>query len=194
VQVGWARGVTFPGTPFNQQMTVPVELALRDDGKAGPVLAANPVAELASLREKEVIQAVKRPGSIVTAREDGKESRFKLADNLDAFEVVAELDPDKAATVGFDLRGTRLIYDVAKQMLTCKNVSAPVRLRDGKLRLHILVDRGSVEVYADGGRVALSVAALADEKNRRAELFGTGGGEYGITEVTIYRLKSSWGE
>ncbi len=192
VQIGWARGVSFPGTPFNQQMVVPVELSLMDGGKSGPVLVANPVVELASLREGNAIRAVKRPGSIVGAREGGKESRLKLADDLDTFEIVAELNPGKAATIGFDLRGIRLEYNVAKQILTCRDVSAPVKLRDGKLALHILVDRGSVEVFANQGRTALSVAALPDGKNLRAELFATGGGEYGITEITIYRLKSSW--
>ncbi len=192
IQIGWAQGVTFPGTPFNQQMTVPVELTLQaGDGKGETVLTANPVMELWSLREKEAILAIKRPGTVFLAPEAGKESRFKMAENLDAFEMLAELDPNKAATVGFDLRGTRLTYDVAKQTLACKNVSAPVKLRNGKLYLRILVDRGSVEVFADGGRVALSVAAIPGEKNRQLDLFATGG-EYGVTEATVYRMKSAW--
>ena len=45
IQIGWANGVTFPGMPFNQQMTIPVELTLRssDDGLR---LFAEPVQEL----------------------------------------------------------------------------------------------------------------------------------------------------
>jgi len=35
IQIGWANGITFPGMPFNQQMTLPVELTLRtaEDGQ-----------------------------------------------------------------------------------------------------------------------------------------------------------------
>ena len=49
IQIGWANGDAFPGMPFNQQMTLPVQLALRKaDG--GVRLFAEPVDELASLR------------------------------------------------------------------------------------------------------------------------------------------------
>ncbi len=193
VQIGWAQGVTFPGTPFNQQMTVPVELALRDDGDS-PRLTAEPVAELMSLREKEPVRGVKRPGAVYAATEAGRESRTRMADDLDAFDLVAEVEPEQAATIGFDLRGTKLRYDTAKQTLMCGDVSAPLKLRGGKLFLRVLVDRGSVEVFADGGRVALSVAAIPDEKNRRLDLVATGGGAFGVTEVTVYRMKSAWGK
>lgn len=191
VQIGWAQGVTFPGTPFNQQMTVPVELDLWDDGD-GPRLRAEPVAELSGLREKPV-EAIKFGSAAVAAPEAGKESRTKLADELDAFEVIAIVVPDKNTTIGLDLRGTKLMYDGAKQTLTCKDVSAPLKLGDGVLRLRVLVDRGSVEVFASGGRVALSVAAIPDEKNRKLDLVATGGFE-AIGGVTVYRLKSAWGK
>src|SRR5207253_774379 len=29
IQIGWGQGIAFPGMPFNQQMTIPVELSLR---------------------------------------------------------------------------------------------------------------------------------------------------------------------
>ena len=54
IQIGWGQGVTFPGMPFNQQMTTPVYLLLCkgvDRGKPGELfLTANPVHELWGLR------------------------------------------------------------------------------------------------------------------------------------------------
>src|SRR4029079_1685025 len=50
IQIGWAEGVTFPGMPFNQQMTVPVDLTLRKTPD-GMRMCANPVAELNRLDE-----------------------------------------------------------------------------------------------------------------------------------------------
>lgn len=49
VQIGWGRGITFPGMPFNQQMTVPVELTLRTTSQ-GLRMFAEPVKELEKLR------------------------------------------------------------------------------------------------------------------------------------------------
>ena len=36
IQIGWAQGITFPGMPFNQQMTIPVYLFLLKTGKDIP--------------------------------------------------------------------------------------------------------------------------------------------------------------
>ena len=47
-----ATAITFPGMPFNQQMTVPVELTLRSAAD-GPRLFAEPVQELSSLRGRK---------------------------------------------------------------------------------------------------------------------------------------------
>ena len=52
ILIGWGNGITFPGEPFNQQMTLPCELTLRPTTE-GVRLFARPVAELASLRGKE---------------------------------------------------------------------------------------------------------------------------------------------
>ena len=37
----------------------------------------------------------------------------------------------------------------------------------------------------------VSVAAIPAEKNKQLDLFATGG-EYGVTEITVYRMKSAW--
>jgi fructan beta-fructosidase len=184
VQIGWAQGVTFPGMPFNQQMTVPVELSLRASGlKSGPLLAAEPVPEVQGLHEeKPVVDFLHSPGHAKPA---------VLADNLDAFAVSVWIDPGKATGFTLNLRGTILTYDGAKKTLSCKDVTAPVELDKNVLRLQILVDRGSVEVFADNGRVAMSIAAILDEKNRKVEL-SPRGGAVTITEGTIYRMKSAW--
>ncbi len=183
VQIGWAQGVTFPGTPFNQQMTVPVELTLRAT-KFGYRLTALPVEELATLREAKPAHELREP---LTVKE-----RLTLADNLDAFDL--ELEP-ASPYAGFtlDLRGTKLVYDAAKGTLTCKDVTATVSNLE---HLRVLVDRGSVEVFAGSlirGRAALSVAALPDEKNRKVELTPTDG-EITIKSGAVYRMKSAWGK
>ena len=92
-----------------------------------------------------------------------------------------------------DLRGTKLVYDAAKQTLTCKNVTAPLKPRNGMIFLRILVDRGSVEVFAGESTVAMSVAAIPDEKNNKLELTPQGG-EVTVRVATVHRMKSAWGK
>lgn len=198
IQIGWANGVTFPGMPFNQQMTVPVALSLYTPND-GPRLAAAPFG-VHSLREKKAALEFGKVGdtrSWDADRPDDKRSKV-LADDLDAFDLFTEIRPNKADKVTFDLRGTKLVYDVAKQTLTCKDVSARVKMTSPwndrlpkRLVLRILVDRGSVEVFVDGGLVAMSIAALPQEKNRKVELH-VEGDAVDILQMSIHRMKSAW--
>src|SRR5262249_36503255 len=52
IQIGWNNAASFPGMPFNQQMTVPVELTLRPTPD-GVRLFAEPVKELDTLAGKK---------------------------------------------------------------------------------------------------------------------------------------------
>jgi fructan beta-fructosidase len=193
VQIGWAQGVTFPGMPFNQQMTVPVDLSLYSVGKELQ-LYAWPVAELAELREE-------KPAFEHEFNLNGPlTERMGLGDNLDAFDAELEIEIHEGKGVILDVRGTKITYDVTKESLTCKDVTAPLKLSGGVLPcrgvlpLRLLVDRGSVEVFTGFGEdspIAVSVAALHDEKNRKLEL-STIGGAVRVRTATVYHMKSAW--
>jgi fructan beta-fructosidase len=200
IQIGWANGVTFPGMPFNQQMTVPVSLSLLKSN-AGPRLTAYPYGVHTLHEQKPVVGIGMEFGSTSTHwlpdGSDDKQSKV-LSDDLDAFDLSTELDPNKAKKITFDLRGTKLVYDVAKQTLTCKDVTAPVKMTSPEndsspkhLTLRVLVDRGSIEVFADGGMVAMSIAAIPDEKNRKVELH-VEGDAIDIQQMSIHKMKSAW--
>lgn len=186
IQIGWGQGITFPGMPFNQQMTVPVELRLRAGEPGEPLrMTARPVDELTTLTEPKPVFATQPRETVAVA------AARVLADDLDAFQAVMTVDIRKAAGFTLDLRGTKLVYDAAKKTLTCKDVTATVDHRQRPLLLTVLVDRGSVEVFADDGLVAMSVAAVPDEKNRKLELIPHGG-EITIQGVRVNRMKSAW--
>lgn len=180
VQVGWASGIAFPGMPFNQQMTLPVELTLRRAGERLR-LHAVPVRELAALREttKRHADVVVRPGANPLP---------ELSAEL--LELEAEIEPGKAATIGFRLGGHALTWEAAKGQLSCGGVTAPLPLQGGRLRLHVFVDRGSIEVFGNDGAMALSVAALGAGK-RGVEPFATGAPAT-LRRLTVHALRSSW--
>jgi fructan beta-fructosidase len=181
IQIGWANGVTFPGMPFNQQMALPVELTLRtaDDG---PRLFAQPVPELSSLRgaRREWSDLTLAPGANPLGDLKG-----------DLFEISAEFSPGKAEAFELDLRGTSLVYDISKQELTCKGVKAPLKTEDGRVRLRVFLDRGSIEVFGNDGRVAMSIGAIPPDANRSIGV-SSRGGAIKVGSLVVHELKSVW--
>jgi sucrose-6-phosphate hydrolase SacC (GH32 family) len=179
--------------PFNQQMTAPVELRLGADWNppAKPAalhLTALPVYQIESLR-----------GGKGTAITQTVKEAATLADKLDAFDAELTLELGGAKGFTLDLRGTKLAYDATKQTLTCKGVAAPLaptvnpqKANGGEIQLRVLVDRGSVEVFANRGRVAMSVAAIPDEKKQTLELIPNGGTL--VVRGGVWRMKSAWGK
>jgi fructan beta-fructosidase len=181
IQIGWNNGAAFPGMPFNQQMTVPCRLRLRDSG-AGVRMFVYPVKEVQTLRGKK--HALK--DRLVGPGENPlKEVRGELLD------VDADLQPDGATEVGFTLRGVPVVYDVKKQEVRTGRHSAPLPLEGGKVRLRLLLDRGSLEVFGNGGRVALSSAVLVAPEKREVELFSRGGKTRVVT-LEVFELRSAW--
>jgi fructan beta-fructosidase len=182
IQIGWGRGITFPGQPFNQQMTVPVELTLRttDDG---PRLFAVPVKEIETLHErKQTWKELALPPGINPLAE--------LKGEL--FDIRAELRPSAAEQVVFTLRGVPLVYDANKEQVMCQGKAAPLKVRKGgTVRLHILVDRGSIEVFGNEGQVALSAGVLMPVDNRTLALSAKGGAAK-VETLTVHVLKSAW--
>ena len=70
-------------------------------------------------------------------------------------------------------------------------MTAPAKVYDGQLSVTVFVDRGSIEVFAEGGKSVMSVAAIPDEKNRKLE-FVPEGGEVTIRHAVVHRMKSAW--
>ncbi len=165
IQIGWASGVAFPGMPFNQQMAFPCRLRLRTSSD-GVRLSAEPVKEIEMLHGKKhiVVDRMLKPGDNPLANVSG-----------DLFDIQAEFAPGDARMFGFTVRGVPVLYDVEKREISCKNVKAPLNLVDGKVRLQLLVDRGSIEIFGNDGQVALSVGAIPADDNHALEVFSRDG-------------------
>lgn len=181
IQIGWGNGITFPRMPFNQQMTVPVELTLRTTA-AGPRLFAEPVRELEKLRKDRHSRK-----DLVLKTEETPLDRA----TGDLFELRLDLEPGAAATTGLEIRGMPVLYSAAKGELTCGKVTAPVALDKGRLRLHVLVDRGSVEVFTNDGAVAISAAAIPPDAAEGIKLISRGGAAT-VRKLEWWELKSAW--
>ena len=85
----------------------------------------------------------------------------------------------------------RLRYDPAGRTLASGEVVAPLTGADGPLALRVLQDRGSIEVFAQGGRSALSVAAVPTATDRQLRVSVTGGAAR-LRGLEIRDMTSSW--
>ncbi|MXY70381.1 MAG: glycoside hydrolase family 32 protein [Acidobacteriia bacterium] len=166
---------------WSQQQIFPVELTLETIG--GDVrLCRNPINAIKQLRydshlwnEREV-----RPGDNPLAELDG-----------DVFEIIAEIEPGHAKQVGFRIRGKALTYSVTDERLTFMESDASLPMADGTVKLRMIVDRGSVEVYANQGEITFTKLFYPDPSNMDLELFSEGGTAR-IRAMEAYRLQSIW--
>jgi fructan beta-fructosidase len=179
IQIGWGQGITFPGMPFNQQMTIPVELTLRST-KDGPRMFAEPVKEIANLR---------KGGH--AAKDDKLAGEHVLPGQGDLLHLAAEFELGNAREVGFLIRGVPVRYDVKKHLLSCRKTSAPLAPNKGKISMEILVDRGSLEVFGNRGRVAISSGGILTKENQKLKIFSTGG-TANVRNLAIGELRSAW--
>ncbi|MBL7222601.1 MAG: GH32 C-terminal domain-containing protein [Candidatus Brocadiae bacterium] len=181
IQIAWGR-VGHPTMPFNQMMDFPVELTLRTTDE-GIRMFAEPVREIALLhRKKHAWQKV--------ALEDGGDNPLKDAQG-NLFHIVAEIAPGDAAQVGFNLRGTAVVYDAKKQELECRGRRAPLKLADGNIRLEILVDRTSVEIFGNQGRAYMPIGVIPPDGSRGIAAFARGGTAT-AARLVVHELKSAW--
>jgi fructan beta-fructosidase len=180
VQIGWAR-VDLPGMPFNQMMTFPVELSLRTT-KEGVRLFANPVREIEKLHGKEHSWKGKTFA-------EGETPLEGLAGDL--FHIRATFAVGGAKEFGLVVRGIPITVDVAGKTLTCRKQKAPLQLRDGKVELEVLVDRTSLEVFADGGRVYMPLGAIPAADKHTLAVFSRGGATRAL-DLTVHELRPAW--
>jgi fructan beta-fructosidase len=183
VQMAWMSGGRYPDMPFNQQMSCPYEFRLRKYGYKSYRIFAMPVHELDELRGTPAIwwNLELKPGENPVAAVDG-----------DTLDIVAEIEPGPATEVGFRVRGRTVSSKVREKdrTLASGNLSASLPLRNGRFTLRILVDRASVEVFANDGEVVIP-SCFIPEDGKRLELFADGGAAR-ILSLAIYPLRSIW--
>jgi sucrose-6-phosphate hydrolase SacC (GH32 family) len=179
VQIGWMRVGKYPGMPFNQQMSFPCELSLRTTAE-GIHLCREPVVEIDSLRvgSDSVTDRILR---------DGEE--IQIGRRGDLFDISAEIEAPPEG--GFSIRLSELDITCANGRIRCLGKEAPLKTQTSRVKLRILVDRTSIEIFANQGEVCLSFCFLPVEKDTvircRAEK-----GPVQVRSVVVHRLCSVW--
>lgn len=180
IQIGWGR-IDMPGMPFNQMMTFPVELTLRSTD-AGPRLCAAPVREIASLRGPKK--------GFVDAPLSGEAQPWNAIEGQ-LLDIEAEFAPGEAEQIAIVVRGIEVAYDARARELRCLDHKAPIAHGDGPLRLRILADRKSLEIFADDGLVYMPMGVTFDDDAPAIAIEAQGNGAR-LQRLDVYPLQSIW--
>jgi fructan beta-fructosidase len=180
IQIGWGQA-KLPGMSFNQMMAFPCELTLHTT-PAGVRMFARPVKEIESLHGKHY----SRKGvAIGTDKNPMAEMSGELLD------LRTEIDLQDAEKIAFSIRGIAVEYDAKKKELSCQGKKAVLPPQEGRIRLQMLVDRASIEIFGNDGLVYMPIYALPKADNRTIELTASGG-EARATLLDVYELKPAW--
>jgi sucrose-6-phosphate hydrolase SacC (GH32 family) len=124
----------------------------------------------------------------------------------DLFDIEADIELADADRVGFRIRGLEIAYDVTTKTLTSGwaaydakerglisgESSAGLEANDGRIQLRILVDRTSIETFANNGEVYMPQDALPKDGQAGTLEFFVEGGEAKIGLLAVRELESIW--
>ncbi|HRZ56169.1 MAG TPA: GH32 C-terminal domain-containing protein [Candidatus Paceibacterota bacterium] len=181
VQIGWGQMAT-PGMPFNQMMTFPCELSLRTTGD-GVRLCWQPVRELDRLRARKHTFDPQ-------ALEPGVNPLANLS--VDLHETRIDVNPGSASALRLSVGGVDVIYAAAARELICKKHRAPLRPRDGRVSLRVLVDRTSIEIFGNEGEVYMPVYRPPELSGTRSVGLLAEGGAARVRSLEVNELESIW--
>ena len=188
IQIAWMRNGEFPGMPFKGQMSFPCELSVTKFS-FGYKLVRNPVKEIESLHDKHYDWENKTliPGI--------NENKTKSVEG-DCLHIIGEFDLKTSDNFGFIVRhskkipGTEIKYNVKRGTLSVLNTTIPIVPVDNKISFEILLDRSSIEIFANGGQTVISNCFFPPD-GKDIILF-TEGGELGVIKLDVYEMKSIW--
>ena len=157
VRISW-HILNAPAKRFASQMSFPTEMHLEKvDGEI--YLCAEPIKEIEALYTNgDTLQSI------------------SLSDNVSAETGPNALDISlsMAYTAGeklvMNVLGTDIAIDMNLNEIRCKNAKLPLSVKADRVDMRLIVDRCSVEIFADGGKSYAAVIAFADRNLPRIVL------------------------
>ena len=206
VMIGWMNNWqyadTVPTSPWRGQMTVPRTLALTAPA-SGSRLVQNPVAEVSQLRDQHIAWRGTKVAELNHALGAAHYDSLELQTTVErprgvnfAWRLLAA-GGGSFTEVGYDGSRGELFVDRKHSGITGFSPDfpgrtvAPLPPGDAPLRLTILVDRSTIEVFADGGRIAMTNLVYPREGAHGMEFSLIAGDPKQIT-VDLWSLRSTW--
>ena len=188
IQFSWMAGGEYPKMPFNQQFTVPRNMTLRTTAD-GIRLFMEPARELEKLRIS------KFPDFSATL--SGTENPIKVpglkGDLLDIEMVIAlKSNPsDTLATLTAEIFSQKIVYNPGLGRIELAGIKAPLAPVNNQLKLRLVLDRTSIELFANDGVVQIAKCFVNKDKGP-ANLIISGKKDMADVRITAWQLKPVW--
>lgn len=203
----WQYADAMPTFPWKGQMAIPRDITLRST-PSGLRLFQEPISTLKA--KKDYLSFEK--ANFVLSKEKQISGMSLFASNSYMVEVefkiksakyfglkIAQKKDEKdnkkilqETIIGYDVASKQLYVDRNKSGLIIKEnfpstEKASLKFEDKTLKLKVLVDKSSVEVFANDGQIAMTSLIYPDEKGNIFSLF-TNGGKVKVTYLKITDL------
>ncbi len=199
----WQYAQDLPTNPWRNAQSIPRSLSLKTFTD-GIRLIQKPVNELSELRgEKFQFKDITL----------GENNRLFEAKDLkgSTLEIEAEIELGTSNNFGFEVRKgddqkTIIGYNVLKHSLFIDRSksgdtkfndqftgiqTAPLMPESKKIRLHIFIDKSSLEVFANEGEIVMTDLIFPSESSSGLDFF-VKGGEVQIKKLSVWKLRSIW--
>lgn len=181
IQIGWGQ-IFHPGMSYNQMMTFPTELTLRST-RSGIRLFSEPIREIGNLHIKSYNWS---DMTVDEANEKLKSVKGDLFHIKMIVEVLEEI------YFRFMMNGNSIAkYDFNRNNLN-ETFYCGDHIENMTISLELLIDRTSVEIFADDGRFTI-IEQLPEPKNNNGFEFEIGRrSEIKIHSLEVHELKTIW--
>ena len=205
IWIGWMSNHRYaqltPTGAWRGAMSIPREVSLRRSAR-GPVLLQRPVAELEALRsdawhlagvelDSEVRVLAHRGGACEAVEII---ATFRLLSARE-FGLKLRVGAHEETLVGYDSAAGTVFVDRSRSGVILEPTQFPGRRQaphvcaDGRLRLHILMDSCSVEVFVDDGEVALTELIFPSQASDGLCLYALAG-TVSIESMDVWALQT----
>lgn len=182
VRMVWDRW-DLPACGFNGQMGIPTEMSL-SKFEDSYYLQATPVKE---------IESIYKTTACYKNIKIAPENNFcaVLEDTPYIFKINSKLN--NCGKAELSIFGRTISLDFQKNEIVIGNVSAPVSITGANLDLTIIIDRCSIELFADSGKIYMSCLDINSVCDRNLPCFIIKTDSETVVEaIEMYSLNSIW--
>jgi sucrose-6-phosphate hydrolase SacC (GH32 family) len=190
IQVGWGRGITQPGMPFNQAMLFPTELKLKNTFD-GLRVCPTPVKEISLLHENT---------QTIENKILKQDSAVSVTVNDKPVHVIAEFVKGDAVPFGINVLGAEISFNdmVGEFLVKADTTPTPVKTIYTKsgtelFKIEAIADKNILEVFVNDGELYYTVP-FNIRKNSKVEVFVKDRGDKKsiLKKLEVHELKSIW--
>ena len=206
----WKYGRSIPTSGWRSAQTLAREFSLNEFPE-GTRLVQQPVKELQQLRTAhqqfkniKVGERTNTNNAIVAGSTLEIIAEFAYeADSVTGLSDITEFGllvfkgEAQETAIGFDVASQSLFVDRSNSGEVSFHKSFPVRAAtlmptdDNRVRLHIFLDRSSIEVFGNDGYKTMSLRIFPEETKDQVELYAIGG-EVTLLSLDVWKLASIW--